>query len=147
MGIHNLHKFLRKQCPHVYEPIFISNYRSKKIAIDISLYICKYKSTYGINWLSAFLNLIACLRNNEINCVFIYDTGCVPEKNEEKKARSIQREKLKARVTMLEEAIHTYNVNGTVSQCLIDLYNKKKKINTYLHQPIQQLILFLSPIL
>ena len=127
MGIHNLHKFLRKICPHVYEQILISKYRYDKIAIDISLYICKYKSTYGVNWLNAFLNLIVCLRKNEINCVFIYDTGCVPEKNEERRSRAIQRDRLKSRIVMLEEAITNYNVNGIINPCLIDLYNKKKK--------------------
>ena len=52
----------------------------KKIAIDISLYMCKYKAIYGDNWLYAFLKLISSLRKNEIHCVFIYDNGAPPEK-------------------------------------------------------------------
>ena len=84
MGIKNLNVFLRKNCPKVFEEIHISEYAYKKVAIDTSLFLCKYKAIYGEKWLVAFINLVSILRKNEIHCVFIYDNGSPPEKEEEK---------------------------------------------------------------
>ena len=80
MGIKNLHSFLRSKCPEIYKTMHLSEYAYKKIAIDISLYMFKYKTIFGDKWLDAFLKLVACLRKNEIHCVFIYDNGAPPEK-------------------------------------------------------------------
>jgi intein/homing endonuclease len=129
MGITNLNKFLRNNCPSVFEEIHITEYSFKKIAIDISLYLCKFKSAYGDRWLSAFLSLIACLRKNEVHCVFIYDSGCVPEKEAERKERSDQRIKLENRVEELEEAVKKVHLTGEIDEILIELYKKNTKKN------------------
>jgi 5'-3' exonuclease len=127
MGIKNLSKFLRTQCPDIYETIHLSEYAYKKVAIDTSLYLCNYKALYGDKgWLSAFIKLVACLRKNEIHCVFIYDSGAPPEKDAERKERALQRAKLQERVYKLEEAIEEYNNTGEISQVLIDFQNKRK---------------------
>ena len=125
MGIANLNNFLRNNCPQIYEQIHISEYSYKKIAIDISLYLCKFKTVCGDRWLSAFINLIACLRKNEVHCVFIYDSGCVPEKEPERRERALQREKLKEKVFKLEEALQKFHLTGEIDQLLIDLNDKK----------------------
>ena len=53
MGISCLHKFLRKNCPEVYQEIHLSKYAFKKIAIDIAMQgVHGYhpeKSNYRIN--------------------------------------------------------------------------------------------------
>jgi len=129
MGINQLNKFLRNNCDHVFEEIHISEYAYKKVAIDISLYLCKFKTVCGDRWLSAFLNLISCLRKNEIHCVFIYDNGAPPEKDEERAERAAQREKNEMKVYMLEEALEVYRNTGEISECLIELdQNEKKKM-------------------
>jgi flap endonuclease-1 len=125
MGIHNLNKFLRNNCPLVYENVHISEYAFKKVAIDISLYLCKYKIVCGNRWLSAFINLVACLRRNEIHCVFIYDSGAPPEKDVERKERASAREKSEAKVYALEEALNKYYMTEEIDQILIDLCDKK----------------------
>jgi 5'-3' exonuclease len=127
MGIHSLNKFLRNNCPDIYEEIHISEYSFKKVAIDISLYLCKFKTVCGDRWLSAFINLIACLRKNEVHCSFIYDTGAPPEKDAERKERSAQRAKLEERVYKLEEAMEKFHLSGEIDQVLIDLYTRRKK--------------------
>ena len=127
MGITNLNKFLRNNCPQIFEEIHISEYSFKKVAIDISLYLCKFKSSCGDRWLSAFISLIACLRKNEVHCVFIYDSGCVPEKNAERQERAEQRAKLENRVYNLEEALNKYHLSGEIDHILIELYEKRTK--------------------
>ena len=124
MGINNLNKFLRNNCPDVYEKIHISEYGFKKIAIDISLYVCKFKSICGDRWLAAFINLIACLRKNEVHCVFIYDGGAPPEKDLERKERANQRKKLEDKVVKLEEALEKFDSTGELDPILIELHKK-----------------------
>lgn len=125
MGIKNLNKFLRNNCPDIYEEIHLSEYSFKKVAIDISLYLCKFKTICGDRWLSAFINLITCLRKNEVHCVFIYDSGAPPEKDAERKERAEQRAKLEEKVYKYEEAIEKFHLTNEIDQILIDLYKKR----------------------
>lgn len=126
MGIKNLNKFLREKCPHVFEPIHISHYGFKKVAIDISLYLHKFKAIAGDQWLGAFLNLIASLRRNQIHCVFIFDGKSPPEKEEEKKRRQQERLKLEKYIYELEDAVDEYHKIGVVPEILIKLYRRRK---------------------
>ena len=94
MGIKNLNTFLRDICPDIFVPTHLSQFAYKKVAIDISLYMHKYKACCGDRWLSAFINLIASLRRNELHCVFIFDGKAPIEKDREhvkrKESRSLQ---------------------------------------------------------
>jgi 5'-3' exonuclease len=127
MGIKSsFNSFLRDTCPDVFEPIHISEYSFKKVAIDISLYLHKYKAVCGDRWLSAFINLIASLRRNEIHCVFIFDGGAPVEKSGEQAKRRDTREKLDHKLYELEEALADYNKSGIVAKCIIDLYSKSR---------------------
>jgi 5'-3' exonuclease len=136
MGISDLNSYMRKNIPLIYEEIDISSLAYKKIAIDISLYLCLYKSSYGEQWLKAFIKLISCLRKNEVHCVFIYDTGAPVEKNEEKKKRRENRNKMEEKVWKLEEALEEYYRSGIVDNILIEFVksssdkNHKKLINS-----------------
>ena len=127
MGIKGLNNLLRNNCPNIFELIHISEYSFKKVAIDISLYLCKFKTVCGDRWLSAFVNLIACLRKNEVHCVFIYDSGAPPEKELERKERADQRKKMEEKVYKLEEAVEKFHLTSEIDQILIDLYKKKQK--------------------
>ena len=129
MGIHDLNKFLRSQCPSVFEEIHISEYSYKKVAIDTSLYMCKFKVLYGDDWLSAFLNLVACLRRQNVHCVFIFDSGSPFEKIEERKKRADQREKNEIKVNELEDSIQKYHDTKYIDPMLMDFYNKRTKTN------------------
>jgi 5'-3' exonuclease len=127
MGIKsNFNSFLRDTCPIVFEEIHISEFSFMKVAIDISLYMHKYKAVCGDRWLSAFIHLIASLRRNEIHCVFIFDGRSPPEKEIEHSKRKDTREKLESNLFEIEEAFNEYNKTGIVEQCLINLYNRKK---------------------
>ena len=84
----------------------------------------------GDDWLSAFLNLVACLRKNEVHCVFIYDTSSPPEKEQEKKERAEQRAKTEEKVCRLEYALEQYHKTSEVDPMLIELYEKRKDKET-----------------
>ena len=122
MGIKNLHSFLRSKCPEIYKTVYLSDYAYQKIAIDISLYMFKYKTIFGDKWLDAFIKLIACLRKNEIHCVFIYDNGAPPEKMSEREERANKKQKLIDKIQNISKNIDEYFRTGKPSELLIKIY-------------------------
>ena len=127
MGIKSsFNNFLRETCPDVFEPIHISEYSFMKVAIDISLYMHKFKAVCGDRWLSAFINLISSLRRNEIHCVFIFDGCAPPEKSGEQAKRRDSREKQDNQLCELEDALEEYNKTGIIAKCLSGLYERRK---------------------
>ena len=127
MGINNLNKFLRKNCLNVFKEIHISEYAYKKLAIDISLFLCKFKAVCGDNWVSAFINLISCLRRNEIHCVFIFDNGCPVEKLGEREERRKQQDNMKKKISDLNKSLDVYKKTGVVDNLLNELHEKISK--------------------
>ena len=127
MGIHALLPLLKKKCPNVFKEIHISKYAYKKIAIDLSLYLCKYKTICGDRWISAFLNLVMCLRKYDVHATFIYDTGAPPEKELERAERRQHKENLENKWFLLNESLQEYYRTGEISENLIELHNKKKE--------------------
>lgn len=132
MGIKGLHKFIRDKFPNVLTEIHLSHFAYEIVAVDISMYIYRYKSISSKYWLSFFVNLIGCLRRNHIHCIFIYDSKAPPEKDEERKKRREELEKRNIIITQLEDAIECYKDNGIILDCLKDFAdkqgNKAKKI-------------------
>jgi 5'-3' exonuclease len=105
MGIRHLHTFLRAHCPHVYTEVSLTQFAFKKIAIDLSIYLCRYKVLYKDKWRDAFLNLMTCLREHEIHFIFVFDSKSPPEKDDEKRHRMEQRDKLRRRVEDMERGV------------------------------------------
>jgi 5'-3' exonuclease len=130
MGIKNLSAFLREKFPDIFELIHISKYHHQKVAIDTSLFMCQYKANYGNEgWLPAFIKLVSVLRENEVHCVFIYDSGHPPEKQAEKKERIDAREKMEERVSKLEDAIEKFRTTGEIEDILFEFQEKRKIAN------------------
>ena len=103
MGIKsNFLSFLKTKSPQSFELIHLSEYAFKKVAIDVSLYMHKFKAVSGSSWLISFLNLVACLRKNEVHCVFVYDSKAPDEKLKEQQRRRETRVKQGDRVKELE---------------------------------------------
>lgn len=141
MGIKNLLKFLA-DFPNVFEPIHISEYAFKKIAIDTSYYICNYKAKFPEDpdvpeskyaWLANFISLVSVLRENEVHCIFVYDTGYPQEKIQERKSRVESKQKAEERIIKLEEAIEKYRLTNEIDSILIDFQNRRKITAPYLN--------------
>ena len=126
MGIKNLNKFLTSKCPQVYQETHISSYSFKQVAIDISLYMHKFKAIAGERWLSAFINLVASLRRNHIHCVFIFDGKSPPEKKDERERRRQEREKLERYIHELQEAVDEYHKTGVITDILMKLWHRRR---------------------
>ena len=121
-----MNNLLRKKCPHVFVETHLSEYAFKKLAIDVSLFMCKFKAIFGDRWLTSFVNLVQCLRRNEIHCVFIYDNGAPNEKSAEREERVKQREKTEQKVIELDMELDKYYLTGEIEPNLMDLNDNPK---------------------
>ena len=121
MGIKNLSKILKKYSPEVYREKSLQEYAGKKIGIDISLYMYKYKCIFGEAWLNAFVNLICCLRKFNIHLVFIFDSKAPIEKKEEQEERRRNRQKLVEKLESIEKDYEEYKESGEISELLYGL--------------------------
>lgn len=124
MGIKSLNKFLQDLCPNVFQRVHLSQFQFKRIAIDTSIYIYKYKICFGDKWLQSFIHLICCLRRNRIHPVFIYDTGCHIEKMAEKKERSNKRSTITSKVEVYKADTDKFIKEGIISPILQQLMDQ-----------------------
>jgi len=125
MGIAGLNKFLREICPHVYQKVELKDFAYQKCAIDTSLYLYKYMAIFGDGWMSAFVNLVVCLKSNHIHPCFIFDNGCPEEKLIERARRKESRCKIDDKVSALEHELTKYYSTGIFSQFLETVYTEK----------------------
>ena len=103
----------------VFEPSHISQFAYKKVAVDTTLFIYKFKAAMGTdNWISGFLNLIRCIRSNMVHPVFIFDGKPPSEKEKEQQSRRDDRDKLVVSNQALEDDINTYKTTGEISDKL-----------------------------
>ena len=98
----------------------------KKLAIDASLYMFKYKTSAGDRWLSCFVSLLTALRRHEIHPVFCFDNGAPPEKQQERANRQESREKIRAKTQELEQALREFDNDQTIAPCLMELMEKSR---------------------
>jgi len=125
MGIKSsFNQFLYKNCPEIFETIHISEFCYQKIAIDISLYINKFKASQGENWKIPFIKMIEILRKNEVHCVFVFDGTPPFEKMTEKERRKKARNTLKEKNNRILADIDIYNTTGEITPFLTEQYNK-----------------------
>lgn len=127
MGIKNLKKILKKYACDVFVNKHISNYAYKKLAIDFTLYLCKFKTAMGDRWLDGFVNLIACLRKYDVHCIFCFDGTAPVEKILEQKERRSTRKRSEDRINAIESAIEVYKDSGVVESIIREVYTKHDK--------------------
>jgi 5'-3' exonuclease len=127
MGIKNLSKFLKTKYPSTIHKINLENLAYKTIAIDTSLYLCKYKVLRGSEWIVSFIDLITCLRELNIHPCFIFDGKAPKEKCLEKDKRKLAREKLENNLAQMELDYSDYINNGVLSENLQKLYKENIK--------------------
>jgi flap endonuclease-1 len=127
MGIQDISKFIKDNYSSVIEEVSLDIFAYKKVAVDISIYMCGFKAIHGDDWLFPFVKMISVLREHNIHPIIVYDTSSPVEKLNEKAKRSDNREKTANRIVALETAIRSYDTDGTVDPILTEL--QKKNIN------------------
>lgn len=139
MGIKDLNKFLREKNEAIFQTIHLSTYRYKKIAVDANLYMYKFGGRHGTEtklWLQSFIELISCLRENDIHPIFVFDN---PEVIKQKAKVREKRQKLKdesiEKLVILQEAMERCNSTGEIDTILLEFQERKKIPSTSLLRP------------
>ena len=104
----------------------MSNYAGKKIAIDASMYVCRF-TFRGDNYLESCIELITALLEAKIIPLFVFDGDAPPEKSIE---REIRRQKKRAqylRIEDLERELDIYHQTGRVSPSLAEINAKTRR--------------------
>jgi flap endonuclease-1 len=78
MGIRNLNRYLRDNCPESIRCINISELSGKKIVVDISIYLYKYEAENAL--LENMYVMLSIFRYYNIIPIFIFDGKPPPEK-------------------------------------------------------------------
>lgn len=130
MGIKNFHSFMKKKAPNSYQSISLQDLAGKKIAIDTSIFMCRYKSSLGSKWTSGFYTLVHTLVSHNIHFIFIFDGKAPPEKDKEREERMLSRTKVKNKISSLLEEWYQYsedsNHHGQESLTIKDFENFPK---------------------
>jgi flap endonuclease-1 len=108
MGIRNLNRYLRDNCPESIRCINISELSGKKIVVDISIYLYKYEAENAL--LENMYVMLSIFRYYNIIPIFIFDGKPPPEKKallqkrkEDKEAAQEEYDNLKKQLESKEE--------------------------------------------
>jgi 5'-3' exonuclease len=134
MGIKDLTQFIKKIYGDVFHKLSLLHFIGKRLGVDISIFIYRFKAMNGDNWFKSFIYFIISLKKAGINPLFVYDGKGVPsEKQEETVRRASQKNKLKEKYQRMTELIEKYEESKTVSEELQEIflreYNKQSPTN------------------
>ncbi len=124
MGIIGLNPFLKKYAPNAFSTVSLSVFAKKRIAIDISLYLYKFKVVFGQHWMSGVINLLTTLREHSIHPVVIFDGEPPIEKLIEQQNRRLARDERNKKYLSLMNKVDVFNNTGVISDDLQDFYQK-----------------------
>lgn len=130
MGIKKLNDLIKKYAPGCMSVKNIGDaYANKKIAIDMSIYIFKYKAIFGDKWIISFINLLLIFIRHSICCVIVFDN---PQKNiakaKEHEKRASARKTLVLKTKQVESDILCYKKDKTISELLYDICKKHSSL-------------------
>ena len=144
MGVKGLYSFLKKKFPDLLHSEYLLEICfGKKILIDISSYIYKYKAVYKEKWLKMFIGFILFFKKYNLHITFIFDGKAPLLKDEELKRRFLVKENLQDKAGTLYMDLEKYKNTGEKTEFLIDIMkkilknqNKKNqlKVKKLLHQ-------------
>jgi 5'-3' exonuclease len=142
MGIKsNFNKFISYTASfNVFEEIHVSQYATKKIAIDTTLFLFKYKASLSDKWMTGFVNLICLFRKYNVHCIFIFDGPSPEEKQSEQLHRKEGKQKLQDNVTCLEADLMAFYSTGVLSDKLQKLSSPHETLEYSIHKKKNQIV-------
>ena len=111
MGIRNLNRFLRNNCPASIRCINLSDLSGKRIAVDISIYLYKYEAENAL--LENMYVMLSIFRHYNIVPVFIFDGKPPPEKKDLLIKRKEDREEAQQEYEKLKNQL--YNNGNSIT--------------------------------
>lgn len=125
MGIRQLNKFLRRNSPHIFREVSLEEYRHKIIAIDVNLYLYRFKSVYRENWIKNFYRMMMLFMEYDIRCVAIYDTKAPKEKLPKQQERKQKKLDIQRDIDKIKTALDSYRNGNKPDPLLVNIMKNK----------------------
>jgi flap endonuclease-1 len=125
MGIRNLNRHLRDNCPESIRAINIADLSGKRIAIDISIYLYKYETDNAL--LENMYVMLSIFRYYNIIPIFVFDGKPPPEKKALLEKRKEDREEAQEEYKRLQNQLANDDLNENEKQDLIASLDQLKK--------------------
>ena len=128
MGIKNLLQFLHDKTPSVFEHVSLSMYSGTTIAIDIMIYLYKYKHYYKGAWINGFVSLFACLLDANITPLCVFDGRAPVEKIAVRTERRERKRRTEFKLSDISATWETFKNNANMNEVppsLMVIYNKR----------------------
>lgn len=123
MGIRNLNRYLRNNCPESIRCIPISDISHKKIAVDISIYLYKYEAENTL--LENMFIMLSIFRHYNIIPIFIFDGKPPDEKKVLLQKRKEDKKSAQEEYYKLQQ--HLQHLQNTDKQDIIATMDQLKK--------------------
>lgn len=114
MGLNNCLQFIREKYPHLLKEDHLVRYAYQRIAVDISSYIYKYATIFGIEspqWMNSIIQFLIQFKINKVNPIIVFDGKPPVEKNDEISERKEKKKQTLDKISLLEKAYENYNQN------------------------------------
>jgi len=103
MGVRNLNRFLREKCKSEIKQISLKELQGKKIVIDTSIYMYKFKGDEGL--IDGIYQLISLFRYYNITPVFVFDGEAPQEKKKLLNLRKVNKDEAEIKYNMVKERL------------------------------------------
>jgi len=110
MGISGLFEFLKKQDPSIFDEIHIAEYARRRIAIDVSGLMYRFKYS-GPTWMNSMVHLLSIFKRHTIHAIFVFDGKPPIEKYKTQLLRKESRENQERLIETLESALASYEAD------------------------------------
>ena len=134
MGIRNLNRYLRDNCPESIRCINIAELSGKRIAVDISIYLYKYEAENAL--LENMYVMLSIFRHYNIIPIFIFDGKPPPEKRALLIKRKEDREEAQQEYEKLQKQLENNDefITDGERQDLIAIMDQLKKQTTQINR-------------
>jgi flap endonuclease-1 len=136
MGIKQLNKIIKNQCSESLTKVHFSSLKYKKLAIDISIYLYKFKMENTL--IESIYFMISLFRSYNIIPVFIFDGKPPAEKKELLKQRKEKKQDAEKRYNELQEELKEDLSKEYEQYVLEEMDNEKKNFVKIKHYEIEE---------
>jgi flap endonuclease-1 len=126
MGIKNLNRFLRTNCPKNIKQISLWDLKGKTIAIDASIYMYRFQTDGGL--IEGMYQMIGLMKYHKINMIFVFDGKPPPEKAEILKQRREEKAAAEIKYREAKNKLMNCGENEDISDLEAEIDELRKKI-------------------
>ena len=125
MGIRNLNRYLRDNCPQSIRAVNMADLSGKRIAVDISIYLYKYETDNAL--LENMYVMLSIFNHYGIIPIFIFDGKPPPEKKALIEKRKEDREEAIEECNNLQKLLENNDLSESDKQDIIASIDQLKK--------------------